>query len=196
MDFLYKNLPWGFSFATRKNLERGYLEEEKRLVKKYLKTGDNILIIGSGNGRQAYPLAPNGHFIVCVDIEMLYLSSGKKLLSQQGIKNVHFLKMDKYNLSFTHQSFDFAFFSINNFSARNLDLPHRKQFNILKSIHQILRPGGIVILHIHKSIYQNHTYDTKKLANDLLIYNFEMLEHAPAPGTSPEAFVCAIKKNA
>ena len=52
-----KVLPWGKLFAERDNFEFGYSKEEGRLVSEYLqKKPSDVLVIDSGNGREARPI--------------------------------------------------------------------------------------------------------------------------------------------
>lgn len=126
-------------FGTRDNFEGGYFAKEGELVAKYLKNGDDVLVCGSGNGREARPIADKARRIVCFDYGLGYLMAGKKLCGEGGIKNVDFVLADALNLPFPPDSFDFVFFSI--FSSLK-----ENRFNVLNGIHKILKRNSYVLI--------------------------------------------------
>lgn len=138
-EHLRRAFPWGRLFAMRKNFEAGYLQLEGELVDAYLERPSDVLVIGSGNGREARPICGQGHRIVCQDLAFCYIQSGQKLFSELGAKNVRFIQNDvTEGLAFTDNSFDFVFFSLYSSCGR-----HR--FEVMRDIHRVTRPGGLVL---------------------------------------------------
>jgi hypothetical protein len=145
--FLSKNLPWGKLFATRSNFEDGYLIDEGYFVTKYLKTPSEVLVMGSGNGREARPICRQGHKIVCFDVGGLYCSSGQALFRKEGIRNVYFVEADIFHLPFIESSFDFIFFSL-------YSTVGERRFEMLKNIRFVLCPSGLVLLGCLTPLYR------------------------------------------
>ncbi len=139
MSVLEKLFPWTMMFGTRENFEGGYFAKEGELVAKYLKSGDKVLVCGSGNGREARPIIHQAKRIVCFDYGLGYLLAGKKLCDSEKVINVDFLLADALNLPFSRESFDFIFFSI--FSPLK---EHR--FKVLEDIQKILKKTGVVLV--------------------------------------------------
>ncbi|MCD4775514.1 MAG: class I SAM-dependent methyltransferase [Candidatus Aegiribacteria sp.] len=151
-DLLCSIFPWSPIFAKRSNFEAGYFASEEILVKKFLKTKSNILIIGSGNGREARPICQDQHDIYCMDIASIYLEIGQRLFRKIGITNVSFIQDDVCKgFSFKDNSFDFIFCSLysNMGSFR---------FQLLRDLHRIIRQHGSILLScctpIYPSLYQ------------------------------------------
>ena len=138
---LNKEFPWGTTFAQRNNFESGYSIAEGNFINKYFKSkpSQNILVIGSGNGREARPISYFGCLTVCIDTSFVYLKSGENLFSAEGIKNINFIQADMMYLPFVKESFDFVFSSLYSFADQ-----HR--FSILRDIHKILHINGLVLL--------------------------------------------------
>jgi len=147
MSSILELFPWTNLFGTRSNFEGGYFTKEAELVDKYLKNVDNVLVFGSGNGREARPITNKGKRIVCFDYGLGYLLSGKKLCKSEGIKNVHFILADALHLPFASESFDFIFFSI--YSGLKND-----RFSVITDIHRILRKDGYVLLCCYMPSYK------------------------------------------
>ena len=138
-ESLVKGMPWGFLFAERRNFEYGYFTTEGHFVEKYLKKPSSVLVFGSGNGREARPIAGDGHRIVCFDTGFLYVKGGSILCTREGLKDIHFLQADMYALPFARETFDFIFFSMHSVAGS-------RRFEVLHRIREILRPGGMVML--------------------------------------------------
>lgn len=126
-------------FGMRNNFGSGYFTKEGELVAKYLKNIENVLVFGSGNGREARPIINKAKRIICFDYGLGYLLSGKKLCVSEEITNVYFLLADATNLPFSSASFDFIFFSI--YCTLN-----EKRFDVLCDIRRILRQDGFLLL--------------------------------------------------
>lgn len=154
-------------FASRENFEWGYFTEEKKLVEKFLTKPSDVLIIGSGNGREARPICKEGHKIICIDIIESFLESGRKLFASEGINTVKFIKADMNDLPFENESFDFVFFSMYTPAGKN-------RFKILKDLHNILRSEGKILL-ISCNPYYENLYKTK-YKDAIFIDNVQQLQ--------------------
>jgi ubiquinone/menaquinone biosynthesis C-methylase UbiE len=146
MSSILKLFPWTNLFGTRSNFEGGYFTKEAELVDKYLKNVDNVLVFGSGNGREARPIIDRAKRIICFDFGLGYLLAGKKLCESEGIKNVSFILADALHLPFPSDSFDFIFFSI--YSSLKND-----RFKVITDIHRILRKNGLVLICVYMPSY-------------------------------------------
>jgi ubiquinone/menaquinone biosynthesis C-methylase UbiE len=180
--------PWGRLFAMRENYEYGFFHEEGRLVSRYLDRPSDILIIGSGNGREARPICNDGHRIVCIDTVLLYLQSGKRLFAAEGCSSIRFVAADAHDIPFSRQSFDFVFFSLYS-SAGN------RRYNVSRDIHRLLRPNGLVLITAltsrHKPVKGYAFMDSaEELKQDVPSACFEWIEAAIDPNR-PE-YLCAI----
>ncbi len=163
-----KHAPWGAMFGKRKNFEWGYLTTERYLVEKYLKSPNNVLILGSGNGREAYPIHHHQCNIICIDIGFLYLQSGNKLVAEKNIGNVHFVQADMEHLPLKKEVFDFIFFSCYSFAAE-------RRLDILKGLRHTLMPGGLILLGAVTSFHR------KKNQNQLYFENIDQLQKDISP---------------
>jgi ubiquinone/menaquinone biosynthesis C-methylase UbiE len=174
--------PWGPPFAMRANFEAGYLSEERRLIAKYLLPRSDVLVLGSGNGREARPICRNGHRIVCMDIGVLYLVSGQQLFDAEGVRDVAFMQADVERLPFVELSFDFMFFSF--YSGLK-----ERRFEVLCRLRRLLRRDGVLLLGActprYKDMYRNSypgtdgwafISDTEQLRQEVASCGFELLE--------------------
>ena len=150
-NVLRRNFPWGFTFAKRENFEGGYFIKESQLVEKFLTKPSDVLVIGSGNGREARPICQNGHKIVCIDVVEAYLKSGRELFSSIGVNSVQFIKADMADLPFKDKSFDFIFFTLYSFAGAD-------RFKVLGGINRVLKPERNLLL-----VSVTHRY--RKIAN-------------------------------
>jgi len=139
MSSILKLFPWTNAFGTRDNFAGGYFPKEAELIDKYLKNVDDVLVFGSGNGREARPIIDRAKRIICFDFGLGYLLAGKKLCESEGIKNVSFVLADALHLPFPSDSFDFVFFSLYSYLKEN-------RFDVISDIHRILRKDGSVLI--------------------------------------------------
>lgn len=179
----YRNIfPWGMSFAVRANFEYGYFLEEGRLVAKYLQEPSDVLIIGSGNGREARPVCRCGHRIVCIDKEVLYLKSGQNLFAREVVQDVHFVSADMGQLPFKSESFDFVFFSLYSYSRIY-------GFDAIHDIRRVLRSNGRLLLTALTPSYKRTTFlagvvrvgSEEQLRQEMSACDFELIESAVDP---------------
>jgi len=194
-DLVSKGFPWGTLFAKRSNFEWGYLIEERRLVDKYLEPSNDVLIIGSGNGREARPICLCSKKIVCMDLGLSYLKSGRNLFTVEGKQNVQFVQADMTQLPFSEGSFDFIFFSLYSYAAE-------RRFGVLSDIHRVLRPNGFVLLGAWTPLYRmKHALtdgeiwmaNEKQLRQEVSSCGFDLLESAVDPAR-PEYRISIMRK--
>jgi ubiquinone/menaquinone biosynthesis C-methylase UbiE len=185
-DVIKRNIPWGINFATRSNFKAGFFKEEARLVKKYLKKPCNVLVIGSGNGREARPICFNSHNIVCMDIGAFYLNCGKAFAEKEGIQDIKFVQADAIEtLPFAKRSFRFVFSSI--YSSLG-----KSRSKLMHNIHRIMQPDGM-LLHLSCTLLYPNLYhpfatygwvwikNTKQLAEEVLRCGFDLIESEVDP---------------
>lgn len=127
------------------------------LAAAYLKRPCDVLVIGSGNGRESRPIQPDGHRIVCIDNVLLYLQCGRRLFAGEGVSDVGFLAANMHHLPFRKTSFDFVFFSLYSIA---LD----RRFEVMEEIRGILRPGGLVLLSADTTLYMSLYRHVKNLS--------------------------------
>jgi SAM-dependent methyltransferase len=187
--------PWGRLFALRENFEFGFFSEERRLVAKYLTKPSDILVIGSGNGREARPICRDGHRIVCMDMGLTYVQSGKNLFAAEGIPNVFFIAADTFVLPFLKSCFDFIFFSLYSYAEK-------RRFTVIKEIGNILRPKGVVLISAGTPCYRQKTKkefacfeSVDELQRDVSSCGFELIEGAVDP-LRPEYMFAVLRSNA
>jgi len=193
-EIIHRDLPWGAVFATRPNFEWGYFIDEGKLVAKYLRSPGDVLVIGSGNGREARPICRDGHWVVCMDIGLTYLKSGQRLFAREGIQDVLFLQANMAQLPFEEDSFDFIFFSLYGIGE--------KRFDVLAGIRRVLRPNGLILLTAGtplceaKHALENQVYiaNEAQLREELSPRGFEILESSVDP-ERPEYRVSILRKN-
>jgi len=189
LNLMKKTIPWGKEFLRRRNVEAGYKSEEGRLVKKYLQNPSFVLIIGSGNGREARPISRGGHKIVCLDYGYLYLSCGRKYFENEGICNIDYLQADMLtDLPIKDNTFEFVIFSMYSVCGA-------RRFSVMRAIHRIMRTGGMLLLGCCTPIYPklyptSHDYINKEftlidsasqLEQEVSLCGFKLLESGICP---------------
>ncbi|MBN1493857.1 MAG: class I SAM-dependent methyltransferase [Candidatus Omnitrophica bacterium] len=169
-----KTFPWGTLFAARENFEFGYFTKEKELVDKYLTRPSDVLVLGSGNGREAFPIHANGHSIVCIDNVTIYLDAGRLLCKKRGIDNVTFKEMDVTQpWPFQDEAFDFIFFSIFSYIGD-------RRWHALQEARRVMRGAGYTLLSTATSLYpQRHP---RSLHSEYLFFdNVDSIQNAVDP---------------
>ena len=179
-ELMRKACPWSMYYAERSYFEAGYFAEEGRLVDKYLKRPSDILVLGSGNGREARPICRDGHRIICMDRGSLYLVSGQKLFASEEIQNVRFIQADVANLPFAGCCFDLVFFSL-------YSIHGERRFSIMNDIRRCLRKEGLVLLTVCTPLYGKlrpelddwaWVSSVEQLCQEVSSCGFELLESA------------------
>ena len=169
-ESLARGMPWGPLFAERRNFEYGYFTVEGHFVEKYLKKPSSVLVFGSGNGREARPIARAGHRIVCFDIGLLYVKGGSVLCTREGLENIHFLQADMYALPFAKETFDFVFLSM-------YCVAGKRRFEVLSRVRETLHSGGMVMLTTLTPLYARlPTPDTVLLAEEEMDEEIKKIE--------------------
>src|SRR3989338_3752976 len=189
--------PWGYLFAYFRNFKAGYLTTEAEMVRRFLKKSSTILILGSGNGREAWPLRHQGHTIICMDMGLGYLLSGIKLCLSEHIKKVHFVQGDMFRLPFAALSFDAVFYTLYSFSSL-------RRFTVMEDIKRVLRPEGIVF----QMAVTKHYYMTIGVKSELVLFadrellrrdiercGFELLDGATDPARREYLFALIRPRN-
>lgn len=146
MKSIGRQFPWGQIFALSRNFRSGYFDEEARLVAKYLRPNSNVLIIGSGNGREARPICRGTSTVICMDIGLIYLLSGRHLFARENISTIRFVQADMTFIPFASESFDFVFYSLYSYAGSC-------RYLVLQNIHRILSSGGLVLMMACTPVY-------------------------------------------
>lgn len=188
--------PWGRLFASRRNFEAGYFTKEQELVSHYLpKAASTILVMASGNGREARPIAHMGHKIICMDNVLAYLESGQKLFAAERAEDVFFVQGNAESLPFADKKFDFIFFSI--YSCLK-----DKRFFVIRDLLRILKPKGIIIQCTVTSCYRLLSRgddewaifdDSDKLHREMSLCSCEIIEEGVDP-QRPEYRFAALRR--
>src|SRR4051812_33877476 len=58
---------WGRFHTHASDVDKGFFPWEQRLVERFVRRGDRILVVGCGTGRDLIPLAASGHHVTGVD---------------------------------------------------------------------------------------------------------------------------------
>ena len=100
-----------------------------------------ILDVASGTGRGALFISQNGGKVFGTDISLAMSIEAKKKAESKGIKNIYFAAGAARLLPFKENSFDIIttmmFFHL---------VPKHLWVDIIKDMHRVLKPGGILIL--------------------------------------------------
>lgn len=118
-------------FAATRNIKNDWLQEKNKF-KQYLPKG-KILEIGSGGGRDANDLMAMGYEYTGIEISEGLISEAKKIAPKAT-----FLFQSVYELSFPKDTFD-GFWTC----AVLLHMPKARISEALKSIHNVVKNGGI-----------------------------------------------------
>ena len=113
----------------------------KKIVKRsahFLSQEDRILEIGCGTGNATIPLAGYVKKITAIDTSREMLDKAKEKMEKSGKSNIQFLKKDIMELEEKAGSYDAV-------AAYNVLLYMKNQDEVLKKIHDLLKPGGIFI---------------------------------------------------
>jgi SAM-dependent methyltransferase len=122
-----------------KNYHQSFWQKDLRLFHRYLASG-KVIDIGCGAGTDTDSLIAAGYDYVGVDASVKLIENARKLHPHAS-----FLHRSIYELDFEPQSFD-GFWA----AAILLHLPKTKIDIALKSIHRILKPGGIGFISVKK----------------------------------------------
>ena len=131
---------------TRKSIECGLIESEKRVFEKYIKPSDKIIDIGCGAGRISFGLYSLGYKNVYgCDLAPNMIIAAKNLNKQNGL-NLHFFIRDICKRSIFNKKYDVAIFSFNGLMC----IPGQKnRKKAVKNINHMLKEGGLFIFTAH-----------------------------------------------
>ncbi len=118
-------------------------DAEVRFIRKVmrLKKGSKLLDIGCGYGRHLVPLARSDVDVTGCDLSAFMLAEAQKNIKKAGKSN-RLVQCDMRNLPFL-KKFDFACNMFNSFGYfENED----DNFRVLKSVYDVLKPGGLFLL--------------------------------------------------
>jgi len=139
--------------------KKGLFEEEKLLIKKYVKPSDRVLVVGCGTGREIFGLKKLGiKDIVGIDISPDMIREAKKLLpdTELIISNIVEFKSKK--------NFDVVVF-FNNIIEQIPSLSEKKK--AILNAKRLLREGGKIILSTHSCFYERSIF---RLIRNLIFY--------------------------
>ncbi|HBH47782.1 MAG TPA: hypothetical protein DDX98_04045 [Bacteroidales bacterium] len=114
------------------------LMEVVKNIRKYLSKDHKILDFACGSGTLCAELADRVENIVAIDISSVMLENAKKKAELYNINNISFQHKSIFDESFKHETFD----GIMAFNVLHL-LENADE--VLRRIHQLLKPGGYFI---------------------------------------------------
>lgn len=106
------------------------------------KTGNRILEIGVGNGRDSIFFAKNGDFVTGIDVAPRAIDLAKKNAEAAGVDPIDFGIGNAESLDFEDAYFD-AVYSVSVLHATNLS-------SSLKELSRVLKPGGKGIIYLYE----------------------------------------------
>jgi SAM-dependent methyltransferase len=122
----------------------GLWESERRLIQEYFRQTDRILELGCGGGRVTLGLLRLGYRdIHATDFSEVMVALAEGVLAEADPAWEKLVsRQDATALTFPDESFDGAIFAFNGLMC----LPSREhRLAALRSIHRVLRPGGIFL---------------------------------------------------
>ncbi len=132
----------------------GLTTEEKDIIKQYChkflkKRNVNVLVIGSGNGREIFGIKNEFNVnwkFVGIDYSLPLIKQAKEIRKKFNIKNVSFICKDITKIKLKKNSFDIVL-AFNCF----LDLIIGKnKEKLIKKISEWCKPGGIIIFNLNR----------------------------------------------
>jgi ubiquinone/menaquinone biosynthesis C-methylase UbiE len=101
--------------------------------------GRHILDVGCGTGHTTLAVARRADSVVGIDLTEEMLAQARRLATERGIENVHFVQGDAEAIPFADASFDAV---VSRYSAHHFPHPERA----LGEIARVLRPGGTFLV--------------------------------------------------
>ena len=126
-QYYYSNAKYYLAARKTYRLQNNWLEKNCK--------GKKVLVLGCGDGAEAFFLAKIGAEVVGIDISDVSIEKANKSVKASGLsKKVGFLVMDAENLSFPDSSFDFV-------TASGM-LHHTDFKETISEMARVLKPGG------------------------------------------------------
>ncbi len=128
---------WGEGF-----LSPGGTDEIDQIIKNTDVVGKSVLDIGCGCGGAAFHLIKKhgAKSVVGIDTEELVIKTAEELAIKNNLSNLaEFKRVNPGPLNFPDQSFDVIF-------SKEVFLHILDKEELLKNVHRVLKPGGIVVV--------------------------------------------------
>lgn len=77
---------WGRFHAADADIDRGLFQWEQHLVDQFVRSGDRILIVGCGTGRDVIGLSVQGHEVCGIDSAPAAIAIAREACSRRGIR--------------------------------------------------------------------------------------------------------------
>lgn len=124
-------------------------DSERELIGSYFSTGSKILDVACGPGRLSIPLSKRGNEVIGIDQTSELIDIARKVSLSTNL-NLGYRIGRATNIKFQDDHFHFAIFANNGWGR----IPGKEQRKLaLLEISRVLRPGGILILCVHKRHY-------------------------------------------
>lgn len=154
------------------------LEADLKFVMRHLRRPGRVLDLGCGTGRMTIPLAQAGHQVVGVDLSLPMLQVARQKATLPG--SITFAQANIVDLSsFQDATFDAALCL---FSTLSMIAGQDARDRAIAEALRVLRPGGLLILHVHQL---GHHWGTKAGRRLLLRDIVRRMLHRPDAGDFP-----------
>ena len=161
----------GFAYGTTPNIFLSSFEDT-------FKAGQNVLVIGDGEGRNGVWLAKHGCNVVSVDSSSVGVEKAKKLADESDV-NIHAICADLNHWDWPESEFDFVVIIYVHFPPEVRALLHNKVVSALK-------PGGQLIMESFTPEQLNYSsgdppilemlYTVEMMADDFKLLEIQRLE--------------------
>jgi len=161
----------GFAYGTNANV---YLSSHAGLFK----TGQKVLVIGDGEGRNGVWLAAQGCQVVSVDSSIVGVEKAQKLAAAKGVR-LEAICADLNEWDWPESEFDFVVIIYVHFPPEVRELLHHKVIRALK-------PGGQLIMESFTPEQLNYSsggppvlemlYTAEMMSNDFKLLEIQQLE--------------------
>jgi ubiquinone/menaquinone biosynthesis C-methylase UbiE len=133
------------------------LDIDLPFVRQHCQPPGHLLDLGCGTGRLAIFLSQHGYRPVGVDLSLEML---KVLREKANDVNIPALVANLADLCFADQSFDHAACL---FGTLGLIVGDDARRRVIQSVHRVLRPGGVFVLHVHNRWFHLWTGHGRRL---------------------------------
>ncbi|RIV16223.1 class I SAM-dependent methyltransferase [Mycoplasmopsis gallopavonis] len=134
----------GQRIYTRAVFEVGLWKSEEKLIKKYAKTTDLVLDLGTGSGRVAFALKDLGYTkVIATDLSSELIKNANYIKENNNYQGIDFYLTKNQSLKFLkNNSVDFAFYSFNGLMCVPLQ---DERIKILKEVERVLKKNSYFI---------------------------------------------------